>query len=96
MSDYAKWLFEAAPDIRSLTGTEMAAAVQIYDDLQVQRERTETGIRLKLGGFQEEAWLMVRVNEGTIGKVTGARPQKLLDDLYLLQATDSEINIEIS
>ena len=39
---------------------------------------------------------MVRVNEGTIGKVTGARPQKLLDDLYLLQATDSEINIEIS
>ena len=96
LSDYAKWLFEAAPDIRSLTGTEMAAAVQIYDDLQVQRERTETGIRLKLGGFQEEAWLMVRVNEGTIGKVTGARPQKLLDDLYLLQATDSEINIEIS
>ena len=58
--------------IRSLTGTELAAAVQTYDELQVEREDTRQGLRLRLDGFQEEAWLMVRINEGTFGEIQEA------------------------
>ena len=95
LSNYTEWLYTAAPDIRNLTGTEFAAAVQIYDQLQVKREYTEHNIKLELGGFQNEAWLMIRMNEGVPGKVEGGNLEKLMDDLYLLKASESLVEIEI-
>lgn len=95
LSDYTKWLYTSAPEIRSLTGTELAGAVQIYDNLEVEREYTDEGLTLNLGNFQDEAWLMVRINEGTVGKVTGGKLEEVQDGLYLLQAENKEIRIEI-
>ncbi|MGI6007318.1 MAG: DUF2194 domain-containing protein [Ruminococcus sp.] len=96
LSDYMEWLYTSAPDIRNLTGTELAAAVQIYDELQISREYTGEGIRLTLGSFSGEAWLMVRINEGTPGNVQGGKLQKLQEGLYLLQASENVINIELT
>lgn len=95
LSDYTKWLYTSAPEIRSLTGTELAGAVQIYDNLEVEREYTDEGLTLNLGNFQDEAWLMVRINEGTVGKVTGGKLEEVQDGQYLLQAENKEIRIEI-
>lgn len=95
LSDYAEWLYSAAPDIRNLTGTELAAAVQIYDRLQVQREYTEGSLRLSFGNFQEEAWLLLRVNEGRPETVTGGTLEELLDGLYLLHAEEDTVEIQI-
>lgn len=95
LSDYTKWLYTSAPEIRSLTGTELAGAVQIYDNLEVEREYTDEGLTLNLGNFQDEAWLMVRINEGTVGKVTGGKLEEVQDGQYLLQAENKETRIEI-
>lgn len=95
LSDYVEWLYTAAPDIRNLTGTEFAAAVQIYDQLQVKRECTDNKVELELGGFQNEAWFMVRMNEGLPGKVSGGSLEQLMGDLYLLKASESLVEIEI-
>lgn len=95
LSDYMEWLYTSASGIRNLTGTELAAAVQTYDNLQVNREETEEGIRLTFNGFQDEAWLMVRINEGTLSEVQGGEMQKLASDLYLLHAQEKMVDLEI-
>ena len=95
LSDYVEWLFKAAPGLRRLTGTEMAAAVQQYDRLSIRREQEGNVIRLSLGGFGEEAWLLVRFNEGQPGKVTGGSLEKVTEGLYLLDAKKDRIEIEV-
>lgn len=95
LSDYMKWLYTSAPEIRNLTGTELAAAVQTYDDLQVRREYTKEGMRLTLGGFSQEAWMMVRINAGTSVEAEGGEIQELSGDLYLLRATKETIDLKI-
>lgn len=93
LSNYTEWLYTAAPDIRNLTGIELAAAVQRYDYLDVQRTVTGSEMSLELGGFQDEAWLFVRINNAEIENVTGGEVSKLLDGLYLLKAEKSHVEI---
>ena len=95
LSEYTEWLYTAAPQIRNLTGIEMAAAVQQYDYLDVKRTITDSSLELELGGFGTQAWLMVRINEGTPGNVTGGQLTQLTESLYLLQADESHVVIEL-
>ena len=95
LSEYTEWLYTAAPQIRNLTGIEMAAAVQQYDYLDVKRTLTDSSLELQLGGFGTQAWLMVRINEGTPGTVTGGELTQLTESLYLLQADESHVVIEL-
>lgn len=96
LCDYVDWLYTSAPDIRNLTGSELAAAVQIYDNLEVEREYKNGCLKLNLGNFRKEAWLMVRINEGTPGEVTGGSLEEVQKGLYLLEAQDDEVEIEIT
>lgn len=93
LSDYVEWLYGAAPGIRSLTGTEFAAAVQTYDSLTVERQLSAQDLTLTLDGFQKEAWLMVRINEGTPGEVEGGTLTRLQEGLYLLEAEKPIVKI---
>lgn len=92
-SGYTDWLFESAPDIRRLTGSELAGAVQRYDNIEVHRLFTEDSMKLELNGFYDEAWLMVRFNGRQPGEVTGGSLTKILDGLYLLKAEEPEVEI---
>lgn len=94
LSDYIQWLYTSAPDIRNLTGTELAGAVQIYDDLQVRREESEQELKLTLDGFRGEAWIMIRFNEGMPGEVDGGSMEKVGDGLYLLRAESENVTIK--
>lgn len=94
LSDYVQWLYASAPDIRNLTGTELAGAVQIYDDLQVRREESEQELKLTLDGFRGEAWIMIRFNGGTPGEVDGGSMEKVGDGLYLLKAESENVIIK--
>lgn len=95
LSDYMEWLYKAAPKIRNLTGTEFAAAVQTYDGLEVERQLSSQGLTLTLDGFQREAWLMVRINEGTPGDVEGGTLTQIQEGLYLLEAEKPVVKIEL-
>lgn len=94
LTNYVDWLYKAAPDIRNLTGSELAAAVQRYDRLNVTKTVSGNSLRLKLGGFEDEAWMFVRLNGGkTVKSVEGGTAEQLLDGLYLLKAQQSQVDI---
>ena len=95
LTDYVEWLHNALPQMRNLTGSELTGAVQRYDGLKICREDTEDKIRVWLGGFKDEAWFYLRVNEGRPGHVTGGTISEAADGLYLVRATSSMLEIDI-
>lgn len=92
---YLEWLYTSAPDIRNLTGSEMAAAVQrfYYVDYEARKETKELEIRVS--GLADEAWLMVRINDGKPGQVLGGELREAGDNLYLLEVQADEVIISI-
>jgi hypothetical protein len=82
--------------MRNLTGSELAGAVQRYDGLQIRREHTASGLKISLGGFNDEAWFYLRLNEGRPGHVTGGTVSRAADGLYLVKAASPEMTISIS
>ena len=95
LTDYVEWLHSALPQMRNLTGSELTGAVQRYDAVQVQREDTDRGIQLHLGGFCDEAWFYLRVNAGRPGRVSGGTISEAADGLYLVKAAKPDLEIEI-
>ena len=94
LDEYMTWLNESAEELRNLTGSELAGAVQRYGALTVDKEITEKEIRLHLGHLYDEAYLMVRINEGKPGDVTGGELVNITGNLYLLRAEESEVVID--
>lgn len=93
-TEYVDWLYTVAPDIRKLTGTEMAGAVQRYDQIQVLREKNRKRLTLSLGYLADEAWFLLRANEGKPREVRGGSIQKLSEEIYLLKADTPQVVIE--
>lgn len=93
--DEIAWVDKMAPNIRDLTGSEMAGAIQRYGILSVQQQKTDTGLELNLGNFHDNAYVMLRLNEGKPGKVTGGKLEHLTGNLYLLHATSAKVAIEL-
>lgn len=52
ISQYMEWLYDSAPSIRNLTGTELAGAVQVYDMIEVKRAETEDSCRSRWKDFR--------------------------------------------
>ena len=91
---YVNWLFTSCPEIRSLTGSELAGAVQRYDLLQVNRSEEEDGLILRLENFYDEAWLLLRLNgDHRLESITGATYQGVAENLYLLSCTSDTVTI---
>ena len=95
LSDYVDWLHNAIPQMRNLTGSELTGAVQRYDALQVRREKTDSGMNVSLGGFHDEAWFYLRINEGKPFHVSGGTISEVSDGLYLVKAARPELEISI-
>ena len=93
LMNYADYIYTAAPVIRNVSATGMGEAVREFDKLSVNRVEKEDALYIQLGGFYKEAYLMLRMNEGTPGAVTGGDLEHLTGDLYLVHATDDEIRI---
>ena len=93
LDEYMTWLNESAEELRNLTGSELAGAVQRYGALTVDKEITEKEIRLHLGHLYDEAYLMVRINEGKPREVTGGELVNITGNLYLLRAEESDVVI---
>ena len=93
-SGYLEWLYESAPDIRNLTGSELAGAVQRYDLLGVRRNNSDEGYYIYLDNFDSEAWMLLRINNGKrIDQVSGASYKEVGEDLFLLECTEDKISI---
>lgn len=94
LSDYVQWLYSSVPDIRSMTGSEIAAAVQRYDYIELERTDTQQGMELNLINFYDEAWFLLRLNDGQeIGDISGGEVTKLQGTLYLVCANADRVEI---
>ena len=93
-NQYLDWLYQAAPSIRNLTGSQLAGAVQRYCGVSLWRLVEETELYLTVDGLQDEAYFMLRANEGSLGEVSGGELTHMTGDLYLLRALEPEIVIQ--
>lgn len=94
IDEYMNWIYSSAPDIRNLTGSEGGAAVQRFSAVNVKKNVKSDKIELDLNHFYDEAFLMVRINEGRPGTVSGGKLEHLTGDLYMLQAYNKHVEIE--
>ena len=91
--DYVDWLYNALPELRSLTGSELAGAVQRYDHVEIKRKETPRGLHVDLGGFVDEAWFYLKSNKGQPKVTKGGTISKVADDLYQIHATSPKLEI---
>ena len=95
--NYFGWLYTSCPVIRNLTGTEMAAAVERYDLIKIDREYTGNDIKLNLSSFYDEAWMLVRINNGkSIETITNGSYTKVADDFYLVECLNDKVDIKLT
>lgn len=90
---YLDQVYNSMPLIRNRTASEAAGAVQRYSHLTVQRTLSGNSLTLKLDGFYDEAYLMVRLNDDGTPTVTGGELEHVTGNLYLLHATSADIVI---
>ena len=94
-NNFVEWLEDAAPDMRNLTGSELAGAVQRYDQLRLTTAEDKNTLTIRADGFVDEGWAFVRFNEGQIPEeIEGGRLQEIGDRLYLLELQDELVRIE--
>ena len=96
LKKYMDWLYNSAPDIRNLTGSEIAAAVQNYDILKVKSEKKNSEIKLDLSDFNEEAWMIIRLNEGkSIAGIRGGSYSRVAENMYLIKCEDESVELSL-
>lgn len=95
LDDYMKYIYESAPNLTNVSGSEMADKVEDWALLSMKRTMTENGMDIKLGDFNESASLMMRINigDGETPNVEGASLEHLTGNLYLLKAYQPDIKI---
>ena len=89
------WLFTTAPQLRRMTGSELSAVIQRYSAVTVKKEMQGDTLLLTLDHFTDMCPLLLRVNEGVPGNVTGAQMTRLTESLYLLMANSDTIRIDL-
>lgn len=95
LDQYLQWLYGSAKGIRNLTAQQGAMAVQRYCNLSVERKLTMDSYVLDIGGFYDEAWLLVRLNGCSPANVKGGSLQQVSGSLYLLRATSAHVEIKL-
>lgn len=93
-SSYLDWLYSQAPAIRNLTGSQMAGAVERYSAVSLWKLDTPETFYLTTDGLYDDAYLLMRVNEGSVGAVKGGELTHLTGNLYLLHVTEYEVEID--
>ncbi|SEA68014.1 hypothetical protein SAMN05216349_12239 [Oribacterium sp. KHPX15] len=95
--EYFGWLYTSCPAIRNLTGTELSGAIERYDLIKVNREYTGTDINLNFSSFYDEAWMLVRINNGkSIHSIVHGNYTKVAENLYLVECTGDNVDIKLT
>ena len=92
---FLNWIYSASPNLRNFTGTEFSAAVQRFAAVSPETEVYEDKMVLSIGNFYDDAQFFVRFNEKEPGAVKGGTLTHLTGDLYLLEAHDSTVTVEL-
>lgn len=91
---FLSWLDEFP--IRNMTAQEAAPAVERFDNLTVHTTLKNTEMDLDLDGFIDEAYLLVRINDGVPGSTMGGSLILVSEKLYLLKAENAHVVIQLA
>ncbi len=95
LNTYMDWLYTSAPNIRNLTGSELAGAVLRYDLVRVDRKDSDRGVTLNIDGYDNKVFMMLRLNDGNkIAGINGGSYEKVADSLYLIGCESDTVEIE--
>lgn len=83
---------EAYPELRYLTASEGAGAVQRFSRVGVLREEDERGLTVTLSNFYDEVWLALRTRVAP-ESVTGGELYKITDGFYWLRADEAVVRV---
>ena len=93
--NFLRWLYQSAPCLRNLTGSEMSAAVQRFAAAAPEMRMTEDQMVVQIRNFYDEAQFFVRFNTKAPGEVTGGTLIPLTGNLYLLQANQDTVTVSL-
>ncbi len=88
------WLDESAPGLRNMTAKEAAAAAQRYERLKVNAKLVDQRYIISLGGFYDQAFLMLRTSRPPL-HIDGGKITPVTSSLYLIEADQPNIIIEL-
>lgn len=91
MTGFFQWLVDAVPCIRRVDSETMAGTIQRWSGLTVQKEQIGQDMHIHLGNYVDEAYLLLRFNNGSPAATQGGTLTQLTDTLYLLQADRADI-----
>ena len=89
------WLFETAPELRRLTGSQLSAEIQRWTQLTVDMKVSDDRIDIELGNFVDECSLFIRINKGTPGTLEGGVLTEITDTLYLITASEKNLTLTL-
>ncbi|MBQ1802025.1 MAG: DUF2194 domain-containing protein [Lachnobacterium sp.] len=92
--NYMSWLKTSAPTLRNLTGTEMGGAVQRFCNISVEKNITKEQVEFDFTGFKDEAYCFVRINDGDVSSIKGAKLEKLTGNLYLMKVKNKKVTMK--
>lgn len=92
---YLKWVQKEAPSVRNLTGSQLGQAVQQFDKLSLNRSLKDGILQVQLGGFSQEAYFLMRINEGVPESADGCEYEEVAADLYLVHAQKETFSITL-
>ena len=67
---------------------QLSGAIQRYGALVIDKDVSDQELNLKLDNFYDEAYIMIRMNEGTPGNIEGGELTHITGNLYLLRAKE--------
>ena len=93
LNEYMDWIDISAPDIRHVTGSGMAGAVQRYVNTSHDYEVFDNSISFTCDGLIDSAYYMVRCNEGVITSSYGANITRINETLYLMHVKSGKVTL---
>ncbi len=88
------WLDKSAPALRNMTAKEAAAASQRFERLEVNAKLVGQRYVISLGGFYDQAFLMLRSSRPPL-HIDGGKITPVTSSLYLIEADRPEISIDL-
>ncbi len=93
LDEYMTWVDDSAKEIRHLTGSGMAGAVQRYVNISFDMNTEDSQIEITTDGLIDNAFYMIRVTDGELTGAKGGELTRLNDTLYLLEARENTVKI---
>lgn len=93
LDEYMTWVDTTAPDIRHLTGSGMAGAVQRYVNVTPEISVDLDSFEIRTEGLIDSAYYMIRATEDELVDAKGGKLTKLNGTLYLLEAQKDLVTI---